>query len=180
MEYGITEKLKEKSKLAYLRDAAEKNLLLCWEAGVVTKDGQDVLLIVNAATRYCTVLTGLEEVEWLDLRRTVEKGVKAAIRGAGIPDLFINTYYENAGDADVTVTHGEEALEGFRYIAQTIESSRQPGGRYGPVLPLQGGIAVQGRQQRRQSRGYPACSSFFHRESPPEVHHTTGGPSKGK
>ena len=96
MEYGITEKLKEKSKLAYLRDAAEKNLLLCWEAGVVTKDGQDVLLIVNAATRYCTVMTGLEEVEWLDLRRTVEKGVKAAIRGAGIPDLFINTYYENA------------------------------------------------------------------------------------
>ncbi|MGN1350072.1 MAG: DUF6933 domain-containing protein [Anaerovoracaceae bacterium] len=123
MEYGVAEKLKEKSKLAYLREAGQKNLLLCWESEVVKKDGQDVLLIVNAATRYCTVLTDLEEVEWLDLRHTIEKGVKDAIRGAGIPDLFINTYYENAGEAELTVPHGEDAVEGLRYIAQAIEGS---------------------------------------------------------
>lgn len=122
MEYGITEKLKEKARLAYLREPAQKNLLLCWEAEAVKKDGKDVLLIVNAATRYCTVLTDLEEVEWLDLKRTVEGGVKAAIRKAGIPDLFINTYYENAGETELSAAHAG-ASEALGSVAQAIEAS---------------------------------------------------------
>ena len=106
MQYGLTENVQKRARQDGLPAGDEKNMLFCWEAELAETGGSTVLLLINTATSY-TVVVKLDEDDTLrGLRLTLDDTIRDILGRNGIPEMFVNIFFEFVGDSELTGVHG--------------------------------------------------------------------------
>lgn len=83
---------------------------LCWDAHCITLHGRSSLLLVHCASRYTCVRYDLSPVDWRHLEELVWKEIEQGLLDAGIPKAQVTAYLQEAGEIQLTRTHGRREV----------------------------------------------------------------------
>ena len=83
---------------------------LCWDAHCITLRGRSSLLLVHCASRYACVRYDLSALEWKNLEEIVVEEVRLGLLDAGIPEEQVVEYLQEAGEMQMTRTHGRREV----------------------------------------------------------------------
>ena len=83
---------------------------LCWDAHCITLHGRSSLLLVHCESRYTCVRFDLSPSEWHRLPELVLEEIEQGLLDAGIRKEQISSYLEEAGDIQLTRTHGRREV----------------------------------------------------------------------
>ena len=83
---------------------------LCWDAHCITLHGCSSLLLVHCESRYTCVRYDLSSVDWKRLEELVWEEIRLGLLDAGIPEEWVSTYLEEAGEIQLTRTHGRREV----------------------------------------------------------------------
>jgi len=83
---------------------------LCWDAHCITLRGRSSLLLVHCASRYTCVRYDLSPMDWGRLKELVWEEIKQGLLEAGIPEELVTAYLQEAGEVQVTRTHGRREV----------------------------------------------------------------------
>ncbi len=108
---------------------------LCWDAHCITLHGRSSLLLVHCESRYTCVRYDLSPMDWKRLVELVWEEVQLGLLDAGISEEQVAAYLQEAGEIQLTRTHGrrevaflnrawEDALSADLLVDQS--SCRQP------------------------------------------------------
>jgi len=108
---------------------------LCWDAHCITLHGRSSLLLVHCESRYTCVRYNLSPMDWSCLEKLVSEEIEQGLLDAGIAKEQVEFYLQEAGEIQLTRTHGrrevaflnrawEDALSADLLVDQS--SFRQP------------------------------------------------------
>ncbi|MBE6962758.1 MAG: hypothetical protein E7445_09955 [Ruminococcaceae bacterium] len=83
---------------------------LCWDAHCITLHGRSSLLLVHCASRYTCVRYDLSPMDWNRLSELVLDEIKQGLLEAGIPEEQVRAYLQEAGEIQLTRTHGRREV----------------------------------------------------------------------
>ena len=83
---------------------------LCWDAHCITLHGRSSLLLVHCASRYACVRYDLSTLDWKNLEEIVVEEVRLGLLEAGIPEEQVVEYLQEAGEMQMTRTHGRREV----------------------------------------------------------------------
>ena len=83
---------------------------LCWDAHCITLHGRSSLLLVHCASRYTCVRYDLSAMDWSYLEERVWEEIELGLQDAGIPEERVTAYLQEAGEIQLTRTHGRREV----------------------------------------------------------------------
>ena len=83
---------------------------LCWDAHCITLHGRSSLLLVHCASRYTCVCYDLSPMDWSHLEELVWEEIGKGLLDAGIPEELVTAYLQEAGEIQLTRTHGRREV----------------------------------------------------------------------
>ena len=83
---------------------------LCWDAHCITLHGRSSLLLVHCESRYTCVRYDLSPLDWKHLVEIVDEEIRLGLLDAGIPEEQVSAYLKEAGDVQLTRTHGRREV----------------------------------------------------------------------
>ena len=83
---------------------------LCWDAHCITLHGRNSLLLVHCESRYTCVRYDLSPVDWKSLKEIVQEEVRLGLLDAEIPEEQVAAYLQEAGEMQLTRTHGRREV----------------------------------------------------------------------
>ena len=109
MQLGLTWPLQRLLKVSVpYGDPIERGL--CWDAHCITLHGRSSLLLVHCASRYTCVLYDLSPLDWSRLSELVWEEIQQGLLDAGIPKAQVTAYLQEAGEIQLTRTHGRREV----------------------------------------------------------------------
>ena len=82
----------------------------CWDAHCITLHGQSSLLLVHCASRYTCVRYDMSLVDWKHLEEIVVEEIRLGLLDAGIAERKVVSYLQEAGEIQLTRTHGRREV----------------------------------------------------------------------
>ena len=83
---------------------------LCWDAHCITLHGRSSLLLVHCASRYTCVRYDLSSMDWSRLEELVWEEIGQGLLDAGLPEERVTAYLQEAGEIQLTRTHGRREV----------------------------------------------------------------------
>ena len=83
---------------------------LCWDAHCITLHGRSSLLLVHCASRYTCVCYDLSPMDWSRLEELVWEEIEQGLLDAGISEKQVTDYLREAGEMQLTRTHGRREV----------------------------------------------------------------------
>ena len=83
---------------------------LCWDAHCITLHGRSSLLLVHCASRYTYVRYDLSPMDWNHLEELVLEEIEQGLLDAVIPKAQVTDYLQEAGEIQLTRTHGRREV----------------------------------------------------------------------
>ena len=83
---------------------------LCWDAHCITLHGRSSLLLVNCASRYTCVRYDPSALGWKCLEEIAVEEIRLGLLDAGIPEEQVGEYLQEAGEIQMTRTHGRREV----------------------------------------------------------------------
>ena len=83
---------------------------LCWDAHCIILHGRSSLLLVHCESRYTCVRYDLSPVDWKHLEEIVCEEVRLGLLDAGIQQEKVSAYLREAGEIQLTRTHGRREV----------------------------------------------------------------------
>ena len=83
---------------------------LCWDAHCITLHGRSSLLLVHCASRYTCVRYDMSPVDWKHLEEIVVEEIRLGLLDAGIAEKKVASYLQEAGEIQLTRTHGRREV----------------------------------------------------------------------
>lgn len=123
MEIGLSGVIQKRMKDVILQPGQEEYLFFCWDTHLIKYKNRNVLLIVNANSRYAIIMTGMSVQDWKYYSAYIHKAIYFALLAEGYTQEQINEYFKLAGECKLTKTHGRKAVSGFNHFAMCIEYS---------------------------------------------------------
>lgn len=132
MQLGITIPLQKALKLPKQSYGEPEDLFFCWEVHRVKYQGRNTLVAVNANNRFGIIMSGIKASEWKELPNLVEEGIEAGMCMDGYSKKEIDAYFNIAGPAILTKTHGRKpvaglnkAIECMNYVPESLDKQRK-------------------------------------------------------
>lgn len=110
MQFGITIPLQKYLKIKTLPYGEQADLFYCWELHVIRMQGKNMLAAVNASNRFAIVLWGMKAPQWKTLEEVMRNGIRQGFLSEGYTQQQVNAYFEQAGEASLTKTHGRSPV----------------------------------------------------------------------
>lgn len=110
MELGLTIPLQRHLKIRSVPYGEEQERNFCWDLHVITLNGRASLLAVHCSSRYAFTLYDLNRSEWGRLEETFLDGLHRTFWNIGIPQQVSAHYFQQAGAAQLTKTHGRREV----------------------------------------------------------------------
>ena len=82
----------------------------CWAAHCITLHGRSSLLLVHCESRYTCVRYDLSPMDWKRLEEIVHEEIRLGLLDAGIPEEQVAAYLQEAGEMQLTRTHGRREV----------------------------------------------------------------------
>ena len=109
MQLGLTWPLQRLLKVSVpYGDPIDRSL--CWDAHCITLHGRSSLLLVHCASRYTCVRYDLSPMDWSHLEELVWEEIGKGLLDAGIPEELVTAYLQEAGEIQLTRTHGRREV----------------------------------------------------------------------
>ena len=109
MQLGLTWPLQRLMKISVpYGDPIHRGL--CWDAHCITLHGRSSLLLVHCESRYTCVRYDLSPVDWNRLDKMVVEEIGLGLLDAGIPEEQVTAYLLEAGELQLTRTHGRREV----------------------------------------------------------------------
>lgn len=121
MEIGVTKTVQARIKSISLETARDSSLVFCWDTHLVKLKGRNVLLIVNASSRYAIAMTDIESRNWNYYTLYIGNVIRAIMQSMGYSQEQIQQYFKMSGDIIVTKTHGRKSVGGINRIVTCME-----------------------------------------------------------
>ena len=83
---------------------------LCWDSHCITLHGHSSLLLVHCASRYTCVRYDLSALDWKRLEEIIVEEIRLGLLDAGIPEEQVKEYLREAGEMEMTRTHGRREV----------------------------------------------------------------------
>ena len=83
---------------------------LCWDAHCITLHGRSSLLLVHCASRYTCVRYDLSNLDWKRLEEIAVEEIRLGLLDAGISEEQVAEYLQEAGEIQMTRTHGRREV----------------------------------------------------------------------
>ena len=83
---------------------------LCWDVHCITLHGRSSLLLVHCASRYTCVRYDLSPMDWKCLEEIAIEEIRLVLLDAGIPEEQVAEYLQEAGEIQMTRTHGRREV----------------------------------------------------------------------
>ena len=83
---------------------------LCWDTHCITLHGRSSLLLVHCASRYTCVRYDLSPMDWGHLEELVLEEIEQGLLDAGIVEEQVSSYLQEAGEIQLTHTHGRREV----------------------------------------------------------------------
>ncbi len=108
---------------------------LCWDAHCITLHGRSSLLLVHCESRYTCIRYDLSPMDWMRLEENVHEEVRLGLLDAGISEEQVAAYLKEAGEIQLTRTHGRREVAFLNRAWEDVlsadllvdlNSSRQP------------------------------------------------------
>jgi len=109
MQFGLTWPLQRLLKVSVpYGEPIDRGL--CWDAHCITLHGHSSLLLVHCASRYTCVRYDLSAMDWSHLEELVWEEIEQGLLDAGIPEELVTAYLQEAGEIQLTRTHGRREV----------------------------------------------------------------------
>ena len=109
MQLGLTWPLQRLLKLRVpYGESAER--VFCWDAHCITLHGRSSLLLVHCASRYTCVRYDMSPLDWHHLDELAWEELRLGLLDAGIGEAQISSYLQDAGQMQLTRTHGRREV----------------------------------------------------------------------
>ena len=82
----------------------------CWDAHCITLRGRSALLLVHCESRYTCVRFDMSGLDWARLGDITMEEIRCGLLDAGIPEAQVEAYLAEAGDVEMTRTHGRREV----------------------------------------------------------------------
>ena len=83
---------------------------LCWDAHCITLYGRSSLLLVHCTSRYTCVRYDLSTLDWKRLEEIAVEEIRLGLLDAGMPEEQVAEYLQEAGEIQMTRTHGRREV----------------------------------------------------------------------
>lgn len=110
MQFGITIPLQKHLKIKSLPYGEPTDLFYCWELHIIRLQGKNTLVAINAANRFAIILWDMKAAQWKNIMQVVQDGIRQGYLAEGYTLKQVDTYFEKAGEADQTKTHGRSPV----------------------------------------------------------------------
>ena len=110
MELGLTFPLQRFLKRKPPLYGVEPDRRFCWDLHVIDLRGQKSLLAVHCRSRYTFVRYGVTPFQWADLPGLFREGLLESLAAAGFAKEQVEAYLGQAGDLEITRTHGRREV----------------------------------------------------------------------
>ena len=108
-----------------------EDLFFCWELHNIKYKGKNSLIIVNANNRFAILLYDMKSLDFKELFTRVEEGIHLGLETEGYTKEQINAYFNLAGEAILTKTHGRKPVAGLNkavehliYVPYSVDTSQ--------------------------------------------------------
>jgi hypothetical protein len=126
MQIGLTEIVKKRVKNSDLLPAEGEDLAFCWDAHLIKARNRNVLLVVNASSRYGIAMTDKEPSNWNYFSLYINRVIYFALAAEGYSEEQISKYFLLAGNFILTKTHGKKAVGGINRISIYVDCFGKP------------------------------------------------------
>lgn len=123
MQLGITIPLQKHLKLKQPKYGEPKDLFFCWELHVIRFMGKRALAMVNANNRFFVLLAGMKAADWKVLSKRAGEAIEAGLYSEGYTVKQVNDYFNLAGPAEITKTHGRKPVSGLNKAVEWLDST---------------------------------------------------------
>lgn len=110
MQLGLTFPLQRKLGLKAVPYGGPLDRRYCWDLHCITLRGESSLLLVHCASRYTIVAHGLSGPDWARLPAFAMEQLRLGLLDAGLPEQATADYLQNAGNPELTRTHGRREV----------------------------------------------------------------------
>lgn len=122
MQLGLTWPLQRMLKVSVpYGEPVERGL--CWDAHCITLHGRSSLLLVHCASRYTCVRYNLSPADWIRLGDLISKEIRQSLLEAGIGEGQVESYFREAGEVQLTRTHGRREVAFLNRAWEDVLSS---------------------------------------------------------
>lgn len=126
MQVGLTEIVKKKVNNLDLSSTADEDLAFCWDTHLIKAGNRNVLLVVNASSRYGIAMTDIEPRNWNYFSLYINRVIYFAMATEGYSEEQISKYFQLAGNFILTKTHGKKAIGGINRISVYVDYFGKP------------------------------------------------------
>lgn len=119
MEFGITIPLQRHLRLPRPAYGEVDDLAFCWEAHRVLFGAADVLLLVNASSRFAA-FARMQPGDWRCWQDAALAALRAALADAGVDVSTIDAYLFFGGAPSVTRTHGRRPVAFLNVLVERL------------------------------------------------------------
>lgn len=152
MEFGITIPLQRHLRLPRPAYGEVDDLAFCWEAHRVLLGGADVLLLVNASSRFAAFAC-MQPGDWRCWQDTALAALRAALADAGFDAPMIDAYLFFGGAPAVTRTHGRRPVAFLNVLVEKLLSLPLSLDARGEPFPLEA-CRIANEQLRCKAAGF--------------------------
>lgn len=118
MEYGLTVAVQKRIKTEKnFAPGKETDYRFCWEVNIIKMQNKNVLLIVHASSRYCIVCANMKPSFWENFESSLRDAIVDAMLRESFTLQEAEEYFQKAGEAKLTKTHGKKVMGGVNRIA---------------------------------------------------------------
>lgn len=122
MQIGITIPLQKQLKMQKPLYGVPEDLFYCWEVHVIRYQGKNTLVAVNANNRFFVMLSGMKNSDWAVMGQRLDEAIEAALAEEGYTKEQIDRYFNLAGEAEITKTHGKKPVAGLNRAIDYLTS----------------------------------------------------------
>jgi hypothetical protein len=120
MQFGITIPLQKHLKIKALPYGEQLDLFYCWELHIIRRQGKQTLVAVNASNRFGIVLWGMKALQWKNIEKVMENGIRSGFLSEGYTEQQVNQYFEKAGEIILTKTHGRSPVATLNWMIECM------------------------------------------------------------
>ena len=152
MEYGITQSYVDFVGNRTLAPAAEQELAYCWDIHYKRAKLHNIIIAVNTSNRFSFMVYGLTKKQLWDVDDVMYRAIARMMRLTGYTDAQVEHYFDLAGRAAITTTHGEQAVQQLREVVDYEAHTSLP---FEASAKLQLGISARLNQVAGPACGLP-------------------------
>ena len=121
MQYGLTTKLQSYLNLPQLPAPEKVDLAFCWDVNKLRMQKQNVFIIINTNSRFSVVAAGMRMADVRDVSTFLQQMISQGMLMYGYSGAQIARYFQLAGDAVLTKTHGRKSMGDMTIAIRDME-----------------------------------------------------------